>query len=80
MATLYLRFLALLPGKRLSAHVADARTVFVPELHKACITLDWPDGVNLKHIDGVECVDGRITIVATMSEHNSDALKSKRRV
>ena len=68
MATLYQRFLALLPGKRLFAHVADARSVFVPELHKACITLDWPDGVNLKNIDTVDCVDGRITIVATYSK------------
>lgn len=63
--TVYKRFLALLSGKRISAHVSDARTVFVPELHKACIILNWPDGVNLKHIDKVECIDGQITIVAT---------------
>ncbi len=75
MATLYMRFLALLPGKRITAHVADARTVFVSELHKACITLDWPNGVNLKSIESIECVNGQITIIATTSD-NPDGFNS----
>jgi hypothetical protein len=65
MATLYMRFLSLINRKSIFAHVADARTVFCPELEKACITLDWPRELNIKSIESIECVKGQITIVVT---------------